>query len=150
MIKRELESKFIALSNSRKVILITGARQVGKSTFVKAIKEEDRTYITLDDLSLRELAQNDPKLFLMNYTGKLIIDEIQYSPKLLSYIKMDVDNTNEYGKYWLTGSQRFELMKNVDETLAGRVAIIEMSTLSFAEKEKFESKIFNPTNIRWK
>lgn len=148
MIKRELESKFIALSNSRKVILITGARQVGKSTFVKAIKEEDRTYITLDDLSLRELAQNDPKLFLMNYTGKLIIDEIQYSPKLLSYIKMDVDNTNEYGKYWLTGSQRFELMKNVDETLAGRVAIIEMSTLSFAEKEKFESKIFNPTNIK--
>ena len=147
MIKREVENKFKALSESRKVVLITGARQVGKSTFVKMIKEEDRTYITLDDLSLRELAQNDPKLFLMNYKGKLIIDEIQYAPNLFSYIKMDVDESNEYGKYWLTGSQRFEFMKNVNETLAGRISIIEMSTLSFAEKENFKSKIFNPTNI---
>lgn len=148
MIKRELESKFKSLSKSRKVILITGARQVGKSTFVKSIKEDDRTYITLDDLTLRELAQNDPKLFLMNYPGKIIIDEVQYAPNLFSYIKMDVDNGEEYGKYWLTGSQKVELMKNVDETLAGRVSIVEMSTLSYAEKENFESKIFNPTNIK--
>ena len=125
MIKREVENKFKSLSKTRKVILITGARQVGKSTFVKSIKEDDRTYITLDDLALRELAQTDPKLFLMNYPGKLIIDEVQYAPKLFSYIKMDVD-----------------------ESLAGRVSIIEMSTLSYAEKEKFESKIFNPTNIK--
>ncbi len=148
MIKREIETKFKALSNSRKVVLVTGARQVGKSTFVKSLKEDDRTYITLDDLSLRDLAQNDPKLFLMNYKGKLIIDEVQYAPNLFSYIKMDVDETNEYGKYWLTGSQRFELMKNVTETLAGRISIVEMSTLSLAEKEQFESKIFNPTDIK--
>ena len=148
MIKREIEDKFKELSNTRKVILVTGARQVGKSTFVKSIKEDDRTYITLDDLSLRELAQNDPKLFLMNYQGKLIIDEVQYAPKLLSYIKIDVDDSNEYGKYWLTGSQRFELMKNVDESLAGRVAIVEMSTLSYAEKEGFKSKLFIPTDIK--
>ena len=147
MIKREIENKFKELSKSRKVILITGARQVGKSTFVKSIKENERLYVTLDDLSLRELAQNDPKLFLMNYNGKIIIDEIQYAPKLFSYIKMDVDDTNEYGKYWLTGSQKFELMKNIDETLAGRVSIVELSTLSYAEKENFKSKVFNPTSI---
>lgn len=149
MIKREIGEKFKSLSKNRKVLLITGARQVGKSTFVKSMKEKDRTYITLDDLALRELAQKDPKLFLMNYPGKIIIDEVQYAPKLFSYIKMDVDNTNEYGKYWLTGSQRFELMKNVDESLAGRVSILEMSTLSYAEINSFKSKIFNPTNIRF-
>ena len=115
MIEREMTERFKRLSNTRKVVLITGARQVGKSTFVKSIKEEARKYITLDDLNLRELAINDPKLFLMNNQGPLIIDEVQYAPNLFSYIKMDVDNSDEKGKYWLTGSQKFELMKNVSE-----------------------------------
>ena len=148
MIKREIEKKFKELSNSRKIVLITGARQVGKSTFVKSIKEKNRTYITLDDLSLRELAQNDPKLFLMNYKGPIIIDEIQYAPNLFPYIKMEVDESNEKGKYWLIGSQKFELMKNVSESLAGRVSILEMSSLSFSEKKGFNSPIFDPTNIK--
>ena len=148
MIKREIEKKFKELSNSRKIVLITGARQVGKSTFVKSIKEKNRTYITLDDLSLRELAQNDPKLFLMNYKGPIIIDEVQYAPNLFPYIKMEVDESNEKGKYWLTGSQKFELMKNVSESLAGRVSILEMSSLSFSEKKGFNSPIFDPTNIK--
>ena len=65
--------------------MLTGSRQVGKSTFVKSIKEKHRTYVTLDDLALRELAQNDPKLFLMNYSGPLIIDEVQYALNLFSY-----------------------------------------------------------------
>lgn len=147
MIKREISKKFKNLSNSRKVVLITGARQVGKSTLVKELCEKDRTYITLDDLKLRELAQNDPKLFLMNYPGRLIIDEVQYAPNLFPYIKMEVDNSNEKGKYWLTGSQRFELMKNVGESLAGRISILELSSLSVAEKENFMSKPFNPTKI---
>ena len=148
MIKREIEKKFKELSNSRKIVLITGARQVGKSTFVKSIKEKNRTYITLDDLSLRELAQNEPKLFLMNYKGPIIIDEVQYAPNLFPYIKMEVDESNEKGKYWLTGSQKFELMKNVSESLAGRVSILEMSSLSFSEKKGFNSPIFDPTNIK--
>ena len=148
MIKREIEKKFKELSNSRKIVLITGARQVGKSTFVKSIKEKNRTYITLNDLSLRELAQNDPKLFLMNYKGPIIIDEIQYAPNLFPYIKMEVDESNEKGKYWLAGSQKFELMKNVSESLAGRVSILEMSSLSFSEKKGFNSPIFDPTNIK--
>ena len=150
MIKREIEKKFKNIANSRKVILITGARQVGKSTFIKSVKEENRKYITLDDLRIRDLAQNDPKLFLMNYNGPIVIDEVQYAPNLFSYIKMDVDENAEKGKYWLTGSQRFELMKNISETLAGRISIVELSTLSFAEKENIVSKLFNPTNIKSK
>ncbi len=147
MFKREIEEKFLNLAQNRKVVLITGARQVGKSTFVKSIKEKERTYITLDDLNLRELAQKDPKLFLMNYQGPLIIDEVQYAPNLFPYIKMDVDNSDKCGKYWLTGSQKFLLMKNVSESLAGRVSILELSSLSYAEKKGFKSKLFNPTQI---
>lgn len=145
--KKRNRKKFNNLSNTRKIVLITGARQVGKSTFVKNTKGTNREYITLDDLALRQLAQNDPKLFLMNYKSPLIIDEIQYAPNLFSYIKMDVDNSKEKGKYWLTGSQKFELMKNVSESLAGRVSILELSTLSYAEKKGFKSSLFNPTNI---
>ena len=147
MIKRDIEEKFKKISETRKVVLITGARQVGKSTFVKSIKESDREYITLDDWNLRTLASEDPKLFLQRYSGKLIIDEIQYAPALLSYIKMEVDKSNEKGKYWLTGSQRFELMKNVPESLAGRISILKMSSLSLAEKKGFSSKLFNPEHI---
>ena len=149
MIKREIEEKFKKISNSRKIVLITGARQVGKSTFIKSVQEENRTYITLDDLTLRDLAINDPKLFLMNYKGPVIIDEVQYAPNLFPYIKMDVDENNEKGKYWLNGSQRFELMKNVSESLAGRVSILEMSPLSYAEKKGFTSKLFIPTDIKY-
>lgn len=150
MIKREIENKFKELSKTRKVILITGARQIGKSTFVKSVKEENRTYITLDDLTLRALADEDPKLFLMNYSGPIIIDEVQYAPKLFSYIKMDIDDSNEKGKYWLTGSQRFELMKNISESLAGRIGILELSSLSYAEKKGFKSNLFDPRNIEKK
>ena len=136
------------LLDTRKVVLVTGARQVGKSTFIKSMKDDDRTYITLDDLTLRNLAQNDPKLFLMNYPGKIIIDEVQYAPNLFPYIKMDVDSNAIKGKYWLTGSQRFSLMENVTESLAGRVAILELSSLSYAEKKGFTSRIFNPENLK--
>lgn len=147
MIKRDIEEKFKKISETRKVVLITGARQVGKSTFVKSIKENNREYVDLADWNLRTLANEDPLLFLQRYNGKLIIENVQYAPALLSYIKMDVDNTNEKGKYWLTGSQRFELMKNVSESLAGRISILEMSSLSLAEKMGFSSKLFNPEHI---
>lgn len=150
MIKREIEKKFKKIANQRKIILLTGARQVGKSTLVKSIKEKNRTYITLDDLKLRELAENDPKLFLMNYPRPIIIDEVQYAPNLFSYLKMEVDENNKKGSIWLTGSQKFELMKNVSESLAGRISIIELSSLSYAEKKGFTSRLFLPNNISYK
>ena len=147
MIKRDIDEKFKKISETRKVVLITGARQVGKSTFVKSIKENNREYVDLADWNLRTLASEDPLLFLQRYNGKLIIENVQYAPALLSYIKMEVDKSNEKGKYWLTGSQRFELMKNVSESLAGRISILEMSSLSLAEKKGFSSKLFNPEHI---
>lgn len=150
MIKREIEQKFKNLSKQRKIILLTGVRGVGKSTLVNSIKENNRMYITLDDLKLRELAEDDPKLFLMNYKRPIIIDEVQYAPNLFSYLKMEVDKTNDKGSIWLTGSQRFELMKNVSESLAGRIAIIELSSLSYAEKKGFKSRLFLPNNISYK
>ena len=129
----------------RKIILITGARQVGKSTFVKNIND-GRAYLTLDDLNLRSLASTDPQLFLLNNPAPIIIDEAQYAPELFSYLKKSVDETDKKSQYWLTGSQRFELMKQVSESLAGRVGILEMSSLSFAEKRGFRSQIFNPSS----
>lgn len=148
MIRRAITDKFLDLSNSRKVILITGARQVGKSTFVKNLKEKDREYITLDDMVIRNLAKTDPKLFLLNHPGKIIIDEVQYAPELFPYIKMEVDNSNEKGRFWLTGSQKFSLMNNVSESLAGRVSILEMSSLSYNEKYDIDTEEFDPRNIK--
>lgn len=150
MLERELAKKIKKLNDTRKVVLVTGPRQVGKTTLLKMIKENDRNYISLDDLNIRKLAQDDPRLFMMNYTPPIIIDEIQYAPNLLSYIKLDVDDSSEKGKYWLTGSQKFQLMKGVSESLAGRVGILEMSSLSYAEKHKFPSKIFDPRYLEKK
>lgn len=85
---------------------------------------------------------------MMNYQPPIIIDEIQYAPDLLSYIKLDVDNKEKKGDYWLIGSQKFHLMKGVSESLAGRVGILEMASLSYCEKKKIPSKIFDPRNYK--
>ena len=145
-IQRTAEDIITQFSKQFKVILVTGARQVGKSTLLKYC-DEHRNYISLDDLQLREMAINEPKLFLENYKPPLIIDEIQYAPDLLSYIKLIVDKSNEKGQYWLTGSQQFHLMKNVSESLAGRVGIIDLMGLSLAEiSEKPKNLPFFPDN----
>ncbi len=150
MIKREMMEKVKKLNNTKKAILVTGPRQVGKTTMLKILKDKNRKYITLDDINIRKLAQDDPKLFMMTYTPPIIIDEIQYAPNLLSYIKMDVDNSNKKGMYWLTGSQKFHLMKGITESLAGRVGILELNTLSYSEKKGYKSEIFDPRNIEKK
>lgn len=131
-IKRTSEDVIKKLSKQFKVVLVTGARQVGKSTLLKHC-DENRNYVSLDDLSERELAINEPKLFLETHKAPLIIDEIQYAPELLSYIKLIVDKSDKKGQYWLTGSQQFHLMKNVSESLAGRVGILDLMGLSLAE-----------------
>lgn len=131
-IKRTSEDVIQKLSKQFKVVLVTGARQVGKSTLLKHC-DENRNYVSLDDLSERELAINEPKLFLETHKTPLIIDEIQYAPNLLSYIKLIVDKSDKKGQYWLTGSQQFHLMKNVSESLAGRVGILDLMGLSLAE-----------------
>ena len=109
-ITRNIEQTISRISNQFKVLLLTGARQVGKTTLLKHLAQGcGRTYVTLDDLAVRSLALSDPALFLQRYTPPLLIDEIQYAPQLLSYIKMFADNGAKNGDIWLTGSQRLPL-----------------------------------------
>ena len=117
-----------------KAVLVTGARQVGKTTMLKHLSEsENRTYVSMDDTDVRALAKSDPKMFFMRYKPPIIIDEVQYAPELFPYIKIMCDNTDERGLFWLTGSQQYSMMKNVTESLAGRVGIMELYPLSFDE-----------------
>ena len=131
-IHRTAENTIQKFSKQFKVLLVTGARQVGKSTLLQRC-DERRNYVSLDDLVEREMAINEPQLFLKNHPAPLIIDEIQYAPQLLSYIKLIVDKSDKKGQYWLTGSQQFHLMKNVSESLAGRIGIIDLMGLSLSE-----------------
>lgn len=133
-ITRNIEQTINRISSQFKVLLLTGARQVGKTTLLKHLAQgSGRTYVTLDDLAVRSLALADPALFLQRYTPPLLIDEIQYAPQLLSYIKMYADNGAKNGDIWLTGSQRLPLMQGVTESLAGRVGIIDLQGLSASE-----------------
>lgn len=133
-ITRNIEQTINRISNQFKVLLLTGARQVGKTTLLKHMAQDSRrTYVTLDDLAVRSLALSDPALFLQRYTPPLLIDEIQYAPQLLSYIKIYADNGAHNGDIWLTGSQRLPLMQGVTESLAGRVGIIDLQGLSANE-----------------
>lgn len=150
MLDREIAKKVNRLNKTRKVVMVTGPRQVGKTTMLKMIADKKRQYISLADLNIRKLAQDDPKLFMMNYKPPIIIDEIQYAPNLLSFIKLEVDSSDKKGEYWLTGSWKFHLMKGVSESLAGRVGILEMTSLSYAEKHHFKSSLFDPRHLEKK
>lgn len=115
---------------------MTGPRQVGKTTMLKRLAEAEnvnREYVTLDDITEREMAKNDPKLFLQLHKPPVFIDEVQYAPELFPYIKIYVDEHQQAGDFWLTGSQIFKLMDGVQESLAGRVCLLHMSPLSQAE-----------------
>ncbi len=129
-IKRDIEDKIITLSKEYSCILITGPRQVGKTTVLQQLMDEDREYVTLDDMEERSLAKRDPAMFLQLHSTPIMIDEVQYAPELFSYIKMEIDKGADPGTYWLTGSQAFKLMELAQESLAGRVAILHMSSLS--------------------
>ena len=133
-ITRSLERKFLSMSSFFKVVLVTGARQVGKTTMLKHLAEgQNRTYVTLDNMMARMLAKSDPALFFQTYKPPITIDEIQKAPELFEQIKLICDEKDERGLFWLTGSQQYKMMKNVRETLAGRVGILELYSLSIRE-----------------
>ncbi len=131
---RTLETFFRDAEQHFPVLLVTGPRQVGKTTFLQQLSKGSRTCITLDDPMLRDLAKQDPALFLQRFQPPLMIDEIQYAPELLPFIKMQVDREHKPGMFWLTGSQQFHLMKGVSESLAGRVAVLNMLGFSLRER----------------
>ncbi|MDE8732774.1 ATP-binding protein [Eubacteriales bacterium DFI.9.88] len=129
-IKRDLESVILELSQEYACILVTGPRQVGKTTTLKRLMHPDRTYVSLDDLEERSLAKKDPALFLQLHQLPIFIDEVQYAPELFSYIKIAIDHGAEPGSFWLSGSQAFRMMSLAQESLAGRVALLHMYSLS--------------------
>ncbi len=129
-IKRDMEEKILSLSREYPCLLITGPRQVGKTTVLRQLMTPDRNYVTLDDLEERRLAKEDPALFLQLHDLPLFIDEVQYAPELFSYIKIAIDNGAAPGSFWLTGSQAFRMMGLAQESLAGRTAILHMPSLS--------------------
>ncbi len=141
-IKRAVEETVLRTSKTFPVMLVTGSRQVGKTTLLQKLAEDGRKYVTLDDPDARYLAKNDPALFLQRYTPPVLIDEIQYATELLPYIKMAVDRSKRQGDFWITGSQVFRLMKDVSESLAGRVGIINLLGLSSAEIYGYPSEPF--------
>lgn len=132
-IQRTLGPFFTHAAQNFPVLLLTGPRQVGKTTFLKHLSEPNRTYVTLDDPLVCQLAKNDPKLFMQRFRPPLLIDEIQYAPELLPFIKMSVDEDHKPGNFWLTGSQQFHLMQGVAESLAGRIGIVNMLGFSYRE-----------------
>ena len=142
-IKRNLEKVVSQVTKEYPVVLVTGPRQVGKTTMLKKLMEgTDRGYVTLDDLNERALAKSDPELFLQLHKPPVLIDEVQYAPELFSYIKLNADKNHEPGAFWLTGSQVYKLMRGVQESLAGRVAVLSLTSLSQAEMSGKEMEPF--------
>ncbi len=148
-IKRSMENVVLKASKQFPVVMVCGQRQTGKSTMLRHIAESDRVYVSFDEVKTRELAKRDPALFFETYGHKLLIDEFQRVPSILLEIKNIVDNAvyngeDPYGMFWLTGSERFKMMKNISESLAGRVAVLTMLPLSEREVEGREGKQFSP------
>lgn len=137
MYPRTLAPTIHTISASFPVLMVTGPRQVGKTTLLEMCAQQEtpapRNYVTLDDLDARALAQSDPALFLQTWPAPVTIDEVQYAPQLFSAIKLQVDRHKVNGQFWLTGSQKFQLMRGITESLAGRVAIVDLLGLSQAE-----------------
>lgn len=131
---RTVQQYWLEISQQFPVLLLTGPRQVGKTTLLQHIIEPNRRYVTLDDPVLRSLANDDPALFMQRFEPPLLIDEIQYAPGLLPLVKIAVDEQKQAGLFWLTGSQQFQMMKGISESLAGRVAIINL--LGFSGRER--------------
>ncbi len=146
-ISRTLDAFIEKATGQFPVLLLTGARQVGKTTLLRHLSKDTRTYVTLDDPLVLSLAQTDPALFFQRFLPPLLIDEIQYAPNLLPYIKMEVDKNRKSGMFWLTGSQQFHLMKGISESLAGRVGVINLLGFSRTELagQSGDSRPFLPT-----
>lgn len=131
--KRLAEEKVLNLSKVFPVVLVTGARQCGKTTMLMHLADKNREYVSLDDMNERLLADRDPELFFQKHKTPIFIDEIQYAPSIFSFIKKIVDKNKMAGEFWISGSQDFAIMKNVSESLAGRMGIVKMHPMIYEE-----------------
>ncbi|MEZ5454068.1 MAG: ATP-binding protein [Thiothrix sp.] len=138
---RTLEQTIRQVSKTFPALLLTGARQVGKTTLLENCAPEGYRYVTLDDPEQAALAKSDPALFFQRHPPPVIVDEIQYAPELFRAIKLIVDRDKKPGQFWLTGSQKFHLMQGVTESLAGRVAVLDLTGLSYAEISQRADKV---------
>ena len=128
--KRSMASAVRRFNSFYPCVLVTGPRQVGKSTLLREIMPKGMRYVSLDDVELAEEAQTRPRQFLERMGMPLLIDEVQYAPALFRAIKQKVDENRHPGMFWMTGSQRFHLMKGVSDSLAGRLGILELDSMS--------------------
>ncbi len=135
MIERDMKNTLLLLADKYPVVVITGPRQSGKTTLCK-ITFPDKAYVNLEMPDIRQYAIDDPRSFLSDYTNGAILDEIQRAPELLSYIQGMVDEDDQAGRFILTGSQQFELMHSVTQTLAGRVGLLKLLPCSLAELQR--------------
>jgi len=147
MIKREMQNILREMMNSFPVVTITGPRQSGKTTLVKQTYP-DADYISLEELDVRDFAKSDPRGFLSQYKSTVIIDEIQKVPSLLSYIQTIVDTENSNGRFLLTGSNQFEYMSTISQSLAGRSGILKL--LPFSYSEIYNTKYINKNEVIYK
>lgn len=131
--ERTIATTIRSISQTFPVLLVTGPRQVGKTTLLKKMADANRKYVSLDNPTNRSLAKTDPDLFLQRFSPPVLIDEVQYAPELFDYIKIYADEHKHCGDFWLTGSQTFHVMKSVTESLAGRVGVVRMLGLSNSE-----------------
>jgi len=131
--ERTIEKTLQEITSSFPVLLLTGPRQVGKTTLLTKMADDNRKIVSLDNPTIRALAKTEPELFLQRYSPPVLIDEVQYAPELFDYIKIYVDTHKQSGDFWLTGSQTFHLMSKVTESLAGRVGVVRMLGLSNSE-----------------
>ena len=146
-IPRSIEAYIKDIISQFKVLLITGARQVGKTTMLKKCLGNDYEYVVLDDINELEQAQKDPALFFKSHDFPILIDEVQLAPQLFRQIKLLVDKSEKKGLVCLTGSQTFRLIQNAGESLAGRICIIDMAGLSLRELYNIKFQVpFIPTS----
>lgn len=131
--ERTIETSIRSISETFPILLVTGPRQVGKTTLLKKMADSDRKYVSLDNPTNRSLAKSAPDLFLQRFSPPVIIDEVQYAPELFDFIKIYADEHKNCGDFWLTASRTFHVMKNVTESLAGRVGVVRMLGLSNSE-----------------
>lgn len=142
--ERAVEPTIKKINETFPVLIVTGPRQVGKTTLLTKIAEKERKIVSLDNPSIRAFAKNDPELFIQRYAPPVLIDEVQYAPELFDYIKIYVDREKHCGDFWLTGSQTFRMMKHVTESLAGRAGIVQMLGLS---NDEIRGSLFPPFRI---